>query len=138
MNMTPNPFVYMGSQIRMLRENANLSQSELADLLKEHGIHLKRETISKMENGNRSISVAELRALASIFHVSVDIFFEDAEEEKSLVTLFRKKKPLSIEEEAFLDSIHAMVSSLIGQEKLYKERKQFVPMEPFWKGMERK
>ncbi|MBB5325016.1 transcriptional regulator with XRE-family HTH domain [Anoxybacillus tepidamans] len=135
--MVSNPFVYMGKQIRMLRENANLSQSELAELLKEHGIHLKRETISKIENGNRSISVAEIGALASIFNVSVETFFEDEEEEKSLVTLFRKKKPLSQEEEAFLDFIHSMVSSLIGQEKIYREQKKFVPMEPIWKGIER-
>jgi transcriptional regulator with XRE-family HTH domain len=135
--MTANPFIYMGSQIRALREKAGLSQSELADLLKEYGIHLKRETISKMENGNRSISVVEIRALASIFNVDVETFFEEEEEKKSLVTLFRRKKPLSEEEEEFLNSIHSLVSSLIAQEKIYKEQKTFVPMEPIWKGVDK-
>lgn len=115
---------------------SGLSQSELADLLKEYGIHLKRETISKIENGNCSISVVEIRASAFIFNVDVETFFEE-EEKKSLVTLFRRKKPLSEEEEEFLNSIHSLVTSLTAQEKRYKEQKTFVPMEPIWKGVDK-
>lgn len=57
----------IGARLRSARENAGLSQGQVAKLL---GVH--RPTVSEMEAGNRRVSADELSQLAEIYEVSVD------------------------------------------------------------------
>ncbi len=57
----------IGGRLRSARENAGLSQAQVAKLLDVH-----RPTVSEMEAGNRRVSADELAQLAEIYEVSVD------------------------------------------------------------------
>lgn len=63
-----------GSILKQLRQNANLSQQDLAEKLQLLGINLTSKEISKIENNNRLVQDFELFAFANIFKVSTDIF----------------------------------------------------------------
>ena len=57
----------MGNNIRKLRKERKISQSELCEAVRIH-----QASLSRMENGNHSISDDQLIALADFFNVSVD------------------------------------------------------------------
>jgi len=59
--------VKLGKRIRDLREQAGLSQEELARRL-----HVARPTVSQIEAGARRLCAAELMRLSETFHVTVD------------------------------------------------------------------
>ncbi len=54
-------------RLRDLREDKDITQKELAELL-----HIKQNTYSQYENGQREIPLALLVKLARYFNVSVD------------------------------------------------------------------
>ena len=54
-------------RIRDLRENNNLTQSEVAKYL-----HIKQNTYSQYENGQRQLPLACLIALAKLYKTSTD------------------------------------------------------------------
>lgn len=57
----------IGINIRRLREDRNIKQSEIADLV---GMH--RSNYSKIENGQREISIAAVDKIAKFFNVTID------------------------------------------------------------------
>jgi len=57
----------LSKRIKVLREQDEYSQEELAELLK-----IKRVTLSQIENGKRGVSPEELKSLSEIFNVTVD------------------------------------------------------------------
>ena len=57
----------IGSNIKRLREDRGIKQSEIADLI---GMH--RSNYSKIENGQREISVPALDKIAKYFNLSLD------------------------------------------------------------------
>jgi transcriptional regulator with XRE-family HTH domain len=57
----------IGSNIKRLREDRGVKQSEIADLI---GMH--RSNYSKIENGQREISVPALDKIAKYFNISLD------------------------------------------------------------------
>lgn len=54
-------------RIRELREDRDLTQKEIADLL-----HIKQNTYSQYETGQRQIPIPMLIALAKYYHTSTD------------------------------------------------------------------
>lgn len=56
----------MGSRLRLAREQAGLSQGQVAQLMQLH-----RPSISEMEAGRRKVSAEELAKLAEIYGVDV-------------------------------------------------------------------
>lgn len=54
-------------RIRDLREDADLTQSDLAQLL-----HIRQSTYSQYENGNRQLPLSVLIALAKFYNTSTD------------------------------------------------------------------
>ncbi len=71
--------VYIGNQIKTLRESRGMTQDQLADKL-----NTTRQTISRYENGDRKTNQDTLFALSKIFNVSVNHFFpEDQAKEDS-------------------------------------------------------
>ena len=49
----------IGLKIKAIREARGLSQIETVEKLTEKGINMSRETLSKIENGNRTVSAVE-------------------------------------------------------------------------------
>ena len=54
-------------RLKDLREDADLTQSKLAEFL-----HIKQNTYSQYENGQRQIPLDVLIALATYYHTSID------------------------------------------------------------------
>jgi transcriptional regulator with XRE-family HTH domain len=57
----------IGVNIKQLREDRNIKQSEIADLI---GMH--RSNYSKIENGQREISLAAVDKIAKFFNITID------------------------------------------------------------------
>ena len=56
-----------GARISALRENAQISQSELADVL-----HITNAHLNRIEAGTRGVSLDLLLEISAQFHVSLD------------------------------------------------------------------
>ena len=59
--------IAFGKRIRELREQLEISQQKLAELL-----NVSRPAISQIESGERKISAEELKKLSEIFHIPLD------------------------------------------------------------------
>ena len=116
----------------MIREKKELSQNEVVEKLIEKNINMSRETLSKIENNNRTISAIELNAICSILDVDINEFFSEKETEDDLVTLFRKKGDFSHKTIEEIECLQEMLKVFISQEKIYK--KEFKPQKrkPLW------
>ena len=57
----------IGSNIKKIREDREIKQAEIADLI---GMH--RSNYSKIENGQREISLAAIDKIATFFNISID------------------------------------------------------------------
>lgn len=55
--------VLVGSSLRVLRTNADLTQGELAERLAAHGVPMSQQTIAKIESGSRSLRLSEAVAI---------------------------------------------------------------------------
>jgi transcriptional regulator with XRE-family HTH domain len=64
-------------RLRDLREDADLTQNDLADYL-----HIKQNTYSQYENGQRQLPIPLLIALAEYYHTSTDYILHLTDEKK--------------------------------------------------------
>ena len=64
-------------RIRDIREDSDLTQREIADYL-----HIKQNTYSQYENGQRQIPIEALIALARYYHTSTDYLLGLTDEKK--------------------------------------------------------
>ncbi|SCL88690.1 helix-turn-helix domain-containing protein [Sporanaerobacter sp. PP17-6a] len=121
----------IGLKIKASREAKELSQIEVVEKLAEKDIDMSRETLSKIENGNRTISAVELNAICKILNIDLNDLFEE-DKDDDLVTLFRKKhfSEKTIEE---VEKLQDMIKMFIYQKKIYNG--EFKPQErkPLWK-----
>lgn len=60
-----------GDRIREARQKKRLSQSDLCQLLQLAGVTVERDTISRMESGNRFVADFEAVTIADVLEVSV-------------------------------------------------------------------
>lgn len=67
-----------GNKIRILREEAKLSQEQLAARMQLAGLNLSQKAISRIETGDRVVPDFELLYFSSVLHVPVDVLLEDA------------------------------------------------------------
>ena len=118
----------LGAKIRAAREEKAFSQSEVVEKLMEKGINMSRETLSKIENGNRSISAVELNALCNILGIDINSLFN---EDDDLVTLFRKRNfsESTINE---IGKLHDMIKVFIYQKKIYNGEFKPIKRKPLW------
>lgn len=120
----------IGGRIKDIREDKKISQQFMADRLKDLGISMSRETLSKIENGNRTVSAVELKAIGSVLDVDVDILLQDNEDD-NLVTLFRKR---NMNEETIkrVETLQDMIMSFMNQKNIVST----IPstnVEPLWR-----
>lgn len=67
--------VSIGDNLRRLRENANLTQDQVAAQLQLRSFPVSRSIYSQMEPGTYNIRVSELMALVEIFHTDYNTIF---------------------------------------------------------------
>ncbi|HSH36110.1 MULTISPECIES: helix-turn-helix domain-containing protein [Schnuerera] len=108
----------IGKKIKTIRKEKRLSQSKVVEKLIQKDINMSRETLSKIENNNRSISAIELKAISEVLNMEIGDFF-DEEEPEDLVTFFRKRN-FSKESLKEISKFQDMVRILLNHEKIYK------------------
>lgn len=67
----------IGSVIRKYREKANLSQADLSAKLILLGIDVPKNSVQRLECGDRVIKDYELGGIAKILNVSPDLLLKD-------------------------------------------------------------
>lgn len=72
-----NSMNLVGAKVRELRRARRMSQQALSVQLELRGIYVCRGSVSRLEDGLRTVTDIELFALAKIFQVSIDSLFED-------------------------------------------------------------
>ena len=84
----------LGEKIRLLRQRAGLSQSQLAQQL-----HVSRAAIAKWENDNGVPDVDNLKALADFFYTDMDTLYDDSKK----VRILEKVEHVNFEDYAITD-----------------------------------
>ena len=72
-----------GNKIKELREQAGMSQEQLAAKLQLDGMNWNQKAISRIETGDRVIPDYELLFFSRIFHVPVSILLDEENFSKS-------------------------------------------------------
>ena len=71
-----NQDICIGSNLKVLRQKAGLSQEAAAAKLQIMGFTMSREVISQMELGKHNIRISVLLALRDIYNVQIQDFFD--------------------------------------------------------------
>lgn len=109
----------IGERIKQYREAKCITQQSMVNALNEKGCVISRETLSKIEHGNRSLSAIELRKICDVLGVKIEDILEDKEDD--LVTLFRKKKNVTEETLCEIEEVQDIIISLINQKNIVKK-----------------
>ena len=67
----------IGSVIREYRKNQNLSQSDLSAKLTLLGIDIPKNSVQRLECGNRIIKDFELAGISKVLNISTDVLLKD-------------------------------------------------------------
>ena len=65
-----------GEKIKYYRKMRKLSQQQLSDKLETLAVYICRGSISRIEDGSRTITDIELYGLSEILQVTIENFFE--------------------------------------------------------------
>lgn len=126
--MTNN--ISIGLKIKEVREARGLSQAEVAERLAKQNVNMSRETLSKIENGNRSVSAIELSAICKVLNIGMNTLFEEYEED-DIVTLFRQKN-FSEKTVKEVEKLQDMIKMFIYQKKIYNGEFKPQKRRPLW------
>jgi transcriptional regulator with XRE-family HTH domain len=66
-----DPDVVFGERLHYLREQAQLTQQQLADVMRAAGSKMHRSTIGKIEAGERVVSIGEAAQFADVLGVNL-------------------------------------------------------------------
>lgn len=69
--------IHIGDTIRKLRKQAHLTQEQVTAHLQLQGLDISRSSYSQIECGTYNIRISELVALAELFQVDYNAFFEN-------------------------------------------------------------
>ena len=121
----------IGIRIYNARVAAGLNQMQVSERLKERGLNISRETMSKIENGDRPLSAIELPVFAEVLSVTVDVLLKEDDAE-DLVTLFRRKSDACIVDQEIFE-IQDMIRDFIKQKQLHDGKLIIRKREPMWR-----
>ena len=76
--MKIRPDIDIGSNIKKARKQKGLTQDQTIAKLQLMGIEISRSTYAKIETNRINIRVSELAALAAIFNVDFNFFFQNS------------------------------------------------------------
>lgn len=65
----------IGGRIKAARIQAGLSQKQLSERLELMAVYACRGSISRIENGSRTVTDIEIDAIAKVLNVSLDYLF---------------------------------------------------------------
>ncbi len=68
--------ICIGANIRKIRQEKELGQTELVGLLQLEGVPMTREALVKIERGAQHIQASQLRAIKNALGVSYDALLE--------------------------------------------------------------
>ena len=71
-----NEMNMVGAKIRELRIKKGLSQQALSNQLETYAIYICRGSVSRIEDGQRTVTDIELYGLSKVLGVSIGEFFE--------------------------------------------------------------
>ncbi len=87
--------IQLGQNIRRIRKQLGVGQTELISLLDRKGINMTRETLVKIERGAQHIQATQLRGIRDALHTSYDELLErDSEERQRHFILFAEPEVL--------------------------------------------
>lgn len=69
----------IGDRVRFFRKSKKMSQRELSIKLELMGVYVCRGSISRIEDGSRTVTDIEIYALARSLEVSINDLFSDVE-----------------------------------------------------------
>lgn len=99
----PSPDYVLPGRLREVRQQAGLTQQQLADLMTGAGYRMRQTTIAKIEAGERAVSVGEGYTLATVLGADLDVLLtpqgDDAEHTRRVQALGELR---AAEEEAML------------------------------------
>jgi transcriptional regulator with XRE-family HTH domain len=113
-----DPGAKLAARLRLAREQAGLSQGQIAKLMKMH-----RPTISEIEAGRRRVQAEELNDFAKHYHVSVDWLLGDGEEPHEAKIRLAARELAKLKS-GDLDRVMNLLASLRGDEKNVKGKKR--------------
>ena len=64
--------IAIGSNIREIRRQQKIGQTELVRLLQLEGVEMTRETLVKIERGTQHIQASQLRGIRNALHTTYD------------------------------------------------------------------
>ena len=67
----------VGKRIRFLRKSKKMSQQQVSDKLETMAIYICRGSVSRIEDGLRTVSDIELYGLSKIFNVPISELYND-------------------------------------------------------------
>ena len=67
----------IGTKLRQFRTEQKLSQQMLSDRLETEAVYICRGSISRIEDGSRTVTDLELYGLSKVLHKPIEDFFED-------------------------------------------------------------
>mgnify|MGYP000737764469 CR=1 FL=1 len=65
-----------GSKVKYYRKKKKMSQQQLSDKLETLAVYICRGSISRIEDGSRTITDIELYGLSQILQIPIEKFFE--------------------------------------------------------------
>ncbi len=67
----------VGSKVKQLRREQHMSQQELSAKLETLAVYICRGSISRIEDGSRTVSDIELYGLSQVFDTPIEEFFSE-------------------------------------------------------------
>ena len=105
----------VGENIRKLRERAGFTQSNLAQFM-----HVDQSMVSKIESGDRSLSVSMLEKLATLFGVTVEQLESQADTVSPEFSFAFRGSDLSVDEMEAISAVNRIALNTAFMEKLLK------------------
>ena len=90
--------IYLGKNIKYLREKKNLGQQEFADILK-----VPRSTLACWENNLRTPKLEQIVKIAEYFNTNLDIIYTDYESELKKVLSNNKDYKQILKDKGLMD-----------------------------------
>lgn len=66
----------VGKKVKMLRKERRMSQQQLSDKLEALAIYVCRGSVSRIEDGSRTVTDIELYGLSQVLSVPIEEFFK--------------------------------------------------------------
>lgn len=66
----------VGKKVRMFRKERRMSQQQLSDKLETLAVYVCRGSVSRIEDGSRTVTDIELYGLSQVLSVPIEEFFK--------------------------------------------------------------